>query len=91
MNAEEKEESKSPEQAEKEAVAAIEELGGRVRELEFCGTVVDFSYSKVTDAGLVHLKGMTDLRSSDLRHTEVTAEGVKALQAALPECRIQWK
>ena len=76
---------------EKEAVAEIEELGGRVRELGSGGTAVDFSYSKVTDAGLVHLKGMTDLRSLDLRNTEVTAEGVKALQAALPECRIQWK
>ena len=40
-------------------------------------------------AGLEHLKGLTNLRTLDLRETWVTNEGVKKLQGALPNCKIQ--
>jgi hypothetical protein len=42
----------------------------------------------VTDAGLVHLKGLTKLRALKLNGTNVTAGGVKQLQQALPNCKI---
>ncbi|MBI3465848.1 MAG: hypothetical protein HY000_22755 [Planctomycetes bacterium] len=42
----------------------------------------------VRDAGLEHLKGLKNLRELNLAGTQVTAAGVAALQAALPECKI---
>ena len=43
----------------------------------------------VTDAGLLHLKGLTALRALDLSHCRrVTDAGIAALAAALPECEI---
>jgi len=42
----------------------------------------------VTDAGLVHLQGLTNLRTLELRETKATAKGIAALQKVLPECRI---
>jgi hypothetical protein len=44
--------------------------------------------TKVTDAGLVHLKGLTSLQSLTLFNTEVTDAGVEGLQSALPQCSI---
>jgi hypothetical protein len=48
--------------------------------------------TKITDAGLRHLKGLTQLRElwlgSDDRPEKVTAEGIKRLQQALPNCKI---
>ena len=44
--------------------------------------------SKITDAGLEHLKGPSHLTHLDLGNTEVTDEGVKKLQQALPKCKI---
>ena len=45
--------------------------------------------TKVTDAGLEHLKGMTNLRKLTLVDTQVTDEGVDKLQQALPDCKIK--
>jgi hypothetical protein len=57
--------------------------------------------TNITDAGLEHLKGMTnlqllDLRGSNTQYVEVkfhsssiTDEGVKKLQQALPNCKIE--
>jgi hypothetical protein len=38
----------------------------------------------VSDAGLVHLNGLTSLTDLDLRQTQVTDLGVNELQQALP-------
>ena len=46
------------------------------------------SYTKITDAGLVHLKGLTKLETLDLFNTKITDAGVKSLKEALPDCRI---
>lgn len=43
---------------------------------------------RVTDAGLVHLRGMKQLRKLDLTNSRVTDDGKKALQAALSDCEI---
>ena len=51
---------------------------------------LDLSWSKVTDAGLVHLEGSPSLEKLDLRKIEVTGAGGKQLQAALPDCQVRW-
>ncbi|NQU21935.1 MAG: hypothetical protein HQ567_11685 [Candidatus Nealsonbacteria bacterium] len=43
----------------------------------------------MTDAGLEYLEGMTSLQSLDLRGTQVTDAGIKKLQQALPNCKIE--
>jgi hypothetical protein len=43
---------------------------------------------EVTDLGLPHLQGLTSLKRLELTGTQVTPEGVKKLQEALPECEI---
>ena len=44
--------------------------------------------TSVTDAGLVHLSTLSQLKLLDLRDTAVTAGGVAELQKALPHCLI---
>jgi len=43
---------------------------------------------QITDAGLAHLAGLTQLRALFLYNRQVTDEGVKKLQQALPNCKI---
>jgi hypothetical protein len=43
----------------------------------------------VNDAGLEHLKGLTNLRTLNLTETKVTDHGVNKLRQALPKCDIQ--
>ena len=45
--------------------------------------------TKITDAGLVHLKGLTNLQELDLSRTRTTDAGVAVLQKALPNCKIE--
>jgi hypothetical protein len=44
--------------------------------------------AKVTDAGLKELAVLKDLQTLTLTNTKVTDDGVKALKAALPKCKI---
>jgi hypothetical protein len=66
------------------AVAAIKELGGEVTFDEKIPSRpligVDLRDSKTTDAGLVHLKGLTSLQILDLRKTKVTDDGLEHLK-----------
>ena len=76
----------SPE--EKAAIAAIQELGGSVRYKEriwgWGGPLVGVSFfgrpAEVTDADLIHLKGLTNLYALYLTHTEVTDTGLEHLK-----------
>ncbi|MBS0264392.1 MAG: hypothetical protein JSS02_20825 [Planctomycetes bacterium] len=44
--------------------------------------------TRITDAGLQHLRGLTSLRSLTLEHTHVTEGGIADLQQALPKLLI---
>ena len=73
----------------RKAMAAIEKLGGKlVVDEGYDVVIVDLSATKVTDAGLVHLKRLTKLKYLNLRDTKVTDASVKKLQQALPNCKI---
>ncbi len=50
-------------------------------------TYLNLHQTQVSDAGLVHLKGLEHLI---LKETQVTADGVKKLEATLPRCKIEW-
>jgi hypothetical protein len=45
----------------------------------------------VTDQGLQHLRTLDNLELILIRRTQVTDEGIAALQSALPDCRINPK
>jgi len=47
--------------------------------------------SAVTDAGLLHLAKLTKLHELNLRGTGVTERGVKQIQQALPDCKIDYQ
>lgn len=52
------------------------------------------SNTRVTDAGLEHLRGLMQLRFLDLRGTQVTEAGVRELERALPNgfiCALRWE
>jgi hypothetical protein len=68
-----------------EQIAAIKKLGGL-----FIGTSLILSGPNVTDAGLVHLKGMTGLKALFLGDAKVTDAGATKLKAALPNCIITY-
>ena len=56
----------------------------RLKKLGFCvGT-------EVTDAGLVHLRRLTQLQELNLDDTKVTDQGATELQQALPNCNIRY-
>lgn len=59
---------------------------GRIPTLE----VVRLGFDKsLTDKGLLELAGCKSLKLVEVFGTKVTAEGAKALQAALPMCRVE--
>ena len=70
-----------------ESIAAIKEIAGSKVTLTPKFTV-DLHNTKVTDAGLEHLKGLTGLQGLSLERTKVTDGGLAKLQAALPKCHI---
>ena len=71
------------------AVAALEKLGAQIKR-NGQGEIVRvyLIHTQVTDAGLVHLKGLTKLGLLDLSDTQVTDAGVAELKKALPKCVI---
>jgi hypothetical protein len=73
---------------ETEAIAEIERIGGRVGQLN-PGQSIDLSYTQVTDSGLEHLKGLTNLEWLDVNKTQITDARLADLEASLPECRIR--
>ena len=46
--------------------------------------------SRITDAGLARLQSLKKLETLDLRYSGVTGAGVRAFQAAVPNCRIDF-
>jgi len=65
-----------------------EELGEKLKELPGLKKLELTSCRKITDAGLVHLKGLTNLEELSLHDTKTTPAGIKSLQEALPDCKI---
>ncbi len=63
-----------------EVIAAIKKLGGRVTVIENKIVFVNLSGTQVTDAGLEHLKGLTNLRRLYLSGTKVTDAGLEHLK-----------
>ena len=68
--------------AQADAVAAIKKLGGYVILDKTSGEVdfINFGGTPITDAGLVHLKGMTSLTYLILYSTQITDAGLEHLQ-----------
>ena len=53
-------------------------------------TELDLVGTQVTDAGLVLLKGFTNLKNLGLSNTKITRGEIAELQKALPNCRISY-
>jgi hypothetical protein len=51
--------------------------------------VLQLNLTKVADADLEHLQGLTGLKVLGLAFTDVTEAGVRALQKALPDVKIK--
>ena len=73
--------SAEPDDTQKAAIAAINKLGGRI-DLDRNGAVVEVSlgYTKVTDADLENLKGLSNLHTLRLSKTNVTDAGLEHLK-----------
>ena len=70
-------------------VKALEKLGARIERNEQDDVVrVNLMNTEITDAGLVHLAGLTKLELFDLAETKITDAGVAELKKSLPNCRI---
>ena len=69
-------------------VAALNKLGVGIKQDDH---EVISSSDKITDAGLVHLKGLVSLKTLYLIMTKVTDTGVADLQKSLPNCGIRTK
>ena len=49
---------------------------------------LNLRYTKITDAGLTHLKGLTGLRKLDISETKITDVGLADLKKTLPKTDI---
>ena len=74
---------------EEKSVAELEKLGAEIIPDPFGGKRVDLGGTQVTDAGLVHLAGLTNLKRLALARTQITDAGVADLKKALPKCSIR--
>ena len=54
-------------------------------------TFLHLGSTTITDAGLVHLEGLTTLKDLKVTRTAVTEEGVASLNKKLPTTEIQLK
>jgi hypothetical protein len=78
----------------REAVAAIKKAGGSVyyhsewNDDDQSGSWAP-TRTRVTDSGLRHLEGLSNLRELEVRGTSVTDYGTEKLRLALPEGRIE--
>jgi hypothetical protein len=76
--------SAEPDAEQEAAIAAIKKLGGKVHvDDKRPGkpvVAVGLRSTRVTDAGLVHLKGLTQLQGLDLNFTKVTDAGLVHLK-----------
>ena len=73
-------------------VAALKKLGAEIERNAQGENVAVYLYdTKITDAGLVHLKGLARLEYLSLQFFDchVTDAGIADLQKALPNCRIR--
>ena len=66
-------------ESEKLAIAEIKRLGGKVMRISDWLSV-DLSNTQVTDADLVHLKGVTSIHSLELSNTQVSDAGLEHLK-----------
>ena len=71
-----------PETTDEQLAKTVKRLT-KLERLALVGTL-----TKVTDAGLEHLKGLTNLEGLWLDHTKVTDADVARLKQALPDCQI---
>ena len=73
--------SAEPDEGQAAAIAAIKKVGGRITfDRNRAVVKVGLDGPKVTDAILVHLKGLTDLKTLSLRLTNVTDAGLMHLK-----------
>ncbi|MEO2031138.1 MAG: hypothetical protein ABGZ35_03530 [Planctomycetaceae bacterium] len=49
---------------------------------------INLNGKQITNAGLEHLKGLTNLTSLNLSKTQITDAGLAEIKAALPNCDI---
>lgn len=70
--------------AENEAIAATEALGGQI----YGRDILNLRDTQISDSGLEHLKGLTDLSDLDLSGTQITETQREVLKAALPRCDV---
>ena len=71
-------------------VAELENLRAKITRNDNGEVVaVNLTVTRVTDAGLVHLKGLTNLKNLGLSNTKITRAGIAELQKALPNCEIE--
>ena len=73
------------------AVVALETLGAKIKQnSEGEAVAVDLSdKQQVTDADLVHLKGLSNLNVLKITGTRITSAGDDELRQALPNCEIE--
>ena len=50
---------------------------------------LNLNLTKITDAGLAHLKNLKNLKSLSLEQTKVTREAAEQLRKAMPNCKVK--
>ena len=72
-----------------DGVAALKKFGARTKQDKQDKIIYVHLYdTKITDAGSVHLKGLTKLKGLTLVFTKIIDAGVADLKKALPNCLI---